>query len=754
MADEFPAHHTRPLSNPSPADQGTGMILRLILAFLNPIRSSKRGNSKIGLKSAYKFISIISFLITWTPANAKELPSPSRISLTISHHINWFQGGSGALAFHHEISSDQITIPEPYNLSFTSVTLHLLGVNSPSLSAKRSSILVSVNGDPRSTLSLDGSQPEINQSITIPGRFFTPGYNVVTLNVVQTTGDICEKFDEPSLWTRLSPLSTVTIEAVPRPITRSLADLGRIFDKHSLQKDVRATILYNGVVRQHPDIIVAAAQGIARLYDYVPVKINAEPLADQQSNTANMPSQPVVVLAPNQSAENLQKEKKARISVRPMANGGTLIRISGSWQSVMVAAQLLGSQQFPWPNSDTATILTAPNVNHQKIAPSDKLNQSLLDLHKLTSTLVGPNVEFGPITFWNNYWGSRALITAHLVYGAGGAPDNLLGVYVNGIFVGNVPLNRSIGGIYTNYKIAVPAHVLVPGKNELVFRGTLRHQPVHGGECTSVGYSKGIPITLFDDSSVTIAGGSRLIPNNLAELSDAQIVPHRMLLADNSSSVMSAAATLAAKITQTDSGITLHARMLKPGAPIEGAVIIGKLTSIPAAILGKTGIVTNSTASTPPRLAVVINNAIDHPDRRMSGPILPTGPVVAVNSKHDVTYVAMVPAGKLGTVVVTAGTGPSLKSGVDTLVGWSHWSQLSGHVAVIEPGVKALTIAPANLKVENVVGRIGYFATRNIIIALLGFLVLVVITVLVVRKALNRRYEERSSSGKKPDGQA
>jgi hypothetical protein len=609
-----------------------------------------------------------------------------------------------------------------------------------------------VNGDPASAITLDGSQPEINQTITIPGEFFTPGYNIVTLRVVQTTGQICEKFDEPSLWTRLSPLSTVTIEAVPLPITPNLANLGRIFDKHSLQKDARVTILYNRVARQHPDIIVAAAQGIARLYDYVPVKINAEPLTGQQSSIVNMPSQPVIVLAPNQSAENPPNERQARISVKPTANGGTLIQISGSWQSTVVAARLLGSQQVSWPHADSATILTASYVNHQKIAPPNKLDQSLLDLHKPTSTLIGPNVEFGPITFWNDYWGARALITAHIVYGAGGARDNLLGVYVNGIFVGNVPLNSSIGGDYTDYKIAVPAHVLVPGKNALVFRGTLRHQPVHSGECTSAGYSKGIPITLFDDSTVRITGGSRLIPNNLAELSDAQILPHRLLLAGNSSSVMSAAATLAAKITQTDTGITLHARMLKPAAPIEGAVIIGKLSSIPALIISKTGIVTSTSASARSHQVVDIKNAIDHPNRGMSGSIPPTGPVISVSGRRNVTYVAMIPAGTLGTVVVTAATGPSLKSGVDTLVGWSHWSQLGGHVAVIEPGVEKLAIASANLKVESVVGRIGYFATRNIIIALLGSLALLAITVLVVRMALNRRYLERNSqSGKSSD---
>jgi hypothetical protein len=693
----------------------------------------------------------MSALLFFSQADAQITSLPVPTKLTIHHRITWFQGG-GALSFQHEISSAQITIPEPYDRSFTSVTLHLRGINSPSLLKKRSSILVSVNGNPASTLSLDGSQPEINQTITIPGKFFTPGYNVVTLRVVQTTGQICEKFDEPSLWTRLSPLSTVTIVSVPRPITRNLADLGRIFDKHSLQKDARVTILYNAVARQHPDIIVAAAQGIARLYDYVPVKIDVVPLTGQQSDIADPPSRPVIVLAPSPSSTNPKNSTNAKIAIKPTANGGTLIRISGTWQSVMVAARLLGTRQFSWPDANSATISTASYLNHQKTAPSDNLDQSLLDLHTLTSTLVGPNVEFGPITFWNDYWGGRALITAHLVYGAGGAPDNLLGVYVNGIFVGNVPLNRSIGGVYTDYKIAVPAHVLVPGKNELVFRGTLRHQPVHGGECTSAGYSKGIPITLFDDSTVRIAGGSRLIPDNLAELNYAQILPHRLLLAGNSPSVLSAAATLAAKITQTDSGITLHARMLKPGAPIEGAVIIGKLAAIPAAIVAKTGIITGASASAPSHLMVDINNATDRPSRGMSGSIPPTGPVVAVSSKHDATYVAMIPSGKLGTIVVAAQTGPSLKSGVDTLIGWSHWSQLGGHVAVIEPGAKTLAIAPANLKVESVAGRIGYFATRNIIIALLGFLALLVVTVLVVRKALNRRYAERNSSGKKPGG--
>ena len=735
-------------SLPNPTDESAGMIAQAVMVFLDASHSIRQFNLKIGIKLSLLFVFIISAPLICSQADAQMSPLPVPDQLTFHHHITWFQGG-GALSFEHEISSDQITIPEPYDRRFTNVTLHLRGINSPSLLEKRSSILVSVNGNPASTLALDGSQPEINQVITIPGKFFTPGYNVVTLRVVQTTGQICEKFDEPSLWTRLSPLSTVTIVTVPRSVTRNLAHLGRIFDKHTLQKDARVTILYNAVARQNPDIIIAAAQGIARLYDYVPVKIDLAPLTDQQSSIGYMPSGRVIVLAPSPAATKPPNPTNARIAIRPTANGGTLIRISGSRQSVMVAARLLGSQQLSWPDADSATISTASYGSHQKIATPDKIDQSLLELHKSTSTLVGPNVEFGPITFWNDYWGGRALITTHLVYGAGGAPDNLLGVYVNGTFVGNVPLNRSIGGVYTDYKIAVPANVLIPGKNELVFRGTLRHQPVHGGECTSAGYSNGIPITLFDDSTVRIAGGSRLIPDNLAELSYAQIVPHQLLLAGNSPSVLSAAATLAAKITQTDSAITLHARMLKPDAPTEGAVIIGKLASIPASIINQTGIVTGASASASSHRVVDINNATERPNRVTSGLIPPTGPVVAVSSEHDAVYVAMIPSGKLGTIVVAAQSGLLLKSGVDTLIGWSHWSQLGGHVAVIEPGAKTLAIAPANLKVESVAGRIGYFATRNIIIALLGFLALLVITVLVVRKALDRRYAERSNSGKK-----
>jgi hypothetical protein len=122
--------------------------------------------------------------------------------------------------------------------------------------------------------------------------------------------------------------------------------------------------------------------------------------------------------------------------------------------------------------------------------------------------------------------------------------------------------------------------------------------------------------------------------------------------------------------------------------------------------------------------------------------IIGNGRQMTIAGYGDATVMAMLPSEPTGTVIIAARTGVTLAAGAADLVGWDHWSQLAGQIAVIKPGAKHLAITQSTIYLANLRGQAGYYASRHtgIAITLLVFgLILVTALVSITLRIRTRR---------------
>jgi hypothetical protein len=682
---------------------------------------------------------------------------------TFSQPLSWFTGNSSPIAFKNERSSASFSIPIPANAHIRSVSLKLAGWNSPALLANSSTLLVSVNGTPAGIVSLDGNYPSIGEVVTLPANLFGPGYNDVTFNAFQTTGVTCEKFDDPALWTQLAATSVITITGNREAVVPSFNHLNAIFDKRTLSSTTTVTVLYDRAVNEAPDVLIGAAEGIGLRYDYVPVLIDAKPLNSESLSAALADPGNVVILAPDDAAN--QKEIPAELSLQPKADG-VVLKITGGINAVRQAARLLGSDAVAWPPGANAEIW-APSDDHLwPVKPEKSDVLYFRGLGYSTSTLTGPKLSFGPVAFWNGNWGATATITMHLSYGAGGGNGAAMDVYANNVFLESIPLTSPEGGAYQDFRISVPRNALLSGRNELRFNAVISRHQIAGGVCVSQLPDSGVPVTLFSDSKVEITGGGALIPDNLAALTSAQTMPGRMLITDAAPGTFSAAATIAAKLAQVGGTADMKATFPSSHENFADSILIGPLSSLPPGLLSRVGI-----DQDPEGLAVhdligavmkrkgpssfqALPDWLAGPLRLKFQEILGPGQPIVIGYFKGAAVAAMAASSTAEVVLLTAVNSDDLSQGVNTLVDYGHWSQLAGHTAVIIPGQEALAVVPASIRPVGLRSRLGYAAGQHVLLALAGFLLLVLISIGVIRAAL--KYYHRRHGGNAPtkDGRA
>lgn len=531
--------------------------------------------------------------------------------------------------------------------------------------------------------------------------------------------------------------------------------LRSIFDKHTLLHAETVTILYNEKAADHPSTIISTAEGIGLRLDYVPVHVRARPLSSADLAQATARPGNVIVLAPHSTHASTQSDKAANLTLTKTTSGGTLLRITGNDTGVAMAGRLIGSGNIAWPDASFVRIetdgLRTPIPRH---GTGHDLYFRVLGVP--TSTIDSSLVDFKPVTFWNEEWGGRAIVTVHLAYGNGVKPGSALNVYANNIFVGGIPLDNPTGGVYGSYKLSIPRTVLLPGKNVLEFRGVVNRQTSNTGTCGSESPAVGIPVTLYGDSYIGIFGGARLKPDNLAALTTDEFVPHRMLIAGSSPGILSAAATIAAKIAQVDKTANLQANMFIPGSEPRNAIVVGAFGALPANMLQQAGVlpvggqlaireaVGTVTAERGPGAFTALPNWMAEPLQLEPPDIIGNGRQMTITGYRDATVMAILPSEPTGTVIIAARTGATLAAGAADLVGWDHWSQLAGHIAVIKPGAKHLAITQSKIYLANLRGQAGYYASRHTGIAItllvLGLILVTALVSITLRIRTRRRH--------------
>jgi len=719
---------------------------------------------------------LFAILATATPARAAGA-APGH-TVTRDRPLSWFAGDDAPILLRNETDSASVTIPVAAGRQVSQAELQLNGVNSASLLPGESQLLVALNGHPIRQIGLDGGSPRFRQTILLPGRLFTPGYDTLTFSVAQTYRKTCGSFDAPQLWTRISAGSRLALTYADRPLTLSLGQLDAVFDKHVASHHARLTILYGKSLAAAPQGVMAAAQSVAVRYDHVPLRVVARPLDRQSFAMVTATAGNVILLGTG--AELLRAAasnpipvlalRSAYLALSPNPSGGAVLAIAGRDPATIArAAGLIGLTAIAWPNRRHAMIDLPPEASSEPAsvgpagAPSTTNDLYLGTLGFRTATSRGRDAHFAPVSFWNPDWGSRAMLMLHLAYSGGAAPGSVLDVLVNDALVGTIPLSNPAGGTYPDYKISIPENVLRPGENRLALQPVFRLRHVSFGSCVPHDYGNALGVTLFSDSHLAIIAGSRIAPDNLGAIGARSLTIRAIALATASPRTISAAATLGAKLAQLDhlAGLRLIAHL--PSRLSDDTIVMGSFKDLPPRLAHAAGL-----APTPAGATLIERWNVQHPNvgpsafeqlpswlttsLRLNEPdTLTRGSTVTVGTFARATIAAITHADDRTIVVLAASSPGDLARGVNALVGGSRWAQFAGHAAIITPGASRIETLPTRIIPVGLRARFGYVASRNALWAILAIVLLLVALVIVVRAAIGARHRRRHPTIKTRD---
>lgn len=697
-------------------------------------------------------------------------------------------GATKPISLRDQTSSYSVTVPLPASESVTDASLWLLGMNSASLVPDESQLLVSLNGEPVEQIALGAGTNKIDRKIGLPPQLFKAGANTLTFSVTQRSHQSCEAFDAPQLWTEISQRSQLFLTYSGHPPRLSFSDLRAAFNRQGLNGDtapaagVKITpnvmILYDAGLAQKPDAIMAAAQSISSLYEHAPVRVVARPLDAAGLEQARMFAGNVVVLklAPPPPSKDAAvaagpRHGAAILTLARNGQGSAVLIIAGPTPAVLArAARLVGADGFAWPNGSQA-VIDVPREPRQDPPAADAPSSNTVTFLKAgfpTATRHGPRESFGPVPFWNSRWDSHAVLYAHLAYSGGAAAGSQIEVLVNGAMVGTIPLASAVGGNYPNYRLLVPADALRVGENRLTMKPIFQLTPAPAVQCATHKRGQSLAVTMFSDSRLAIIGGSEVPPNDLAAIGAGVYPIHTIAITTPTAPVISAAATLGAKLAEVDHRANAQMVYAKAGHVPAGAIVMGPAQAFPPELARSASLVTAHSATA----------IIEQPGGALADPVPAKLQPVAEWVSSVVGRIAGAPANAAGTpqggtadpaignfagamivaiahprgvaaqssaaptVVVTAQNGATLERGVAALVTPELWARLSGSAAVIEPNAARVQTIAASARPLGTAALLGYLASNHPVLAIVATCVLLLIVVVVLRALvmLRRRW--------------
>lgn len=686
-------------------------------------------------------------------------------------------GASKPIALRDQASFYRVTVPLPASETVMDASLHLLGMSSASLVPGESQLLVSFNGEPVRQIALGDGTNKIDREIGIPRELFKAGGNELTFSVTQESQQSCEPFDAPQLWTEISQRSQLLLTYRGHPPPLSFSDLKAAFSERDGGAEVGARvnretapnvmILYDAGLTQQPDAILAAAQSIALLRKHGPVRVMASPLDAAGLEQARMFAGSVVILKlashrRPQPATRARQAREAILTLTRNGRGSAVLIIAGPTPTVLArAARLVGADGFAWPGGSQAVISFPVAPKRGAAVPEAPTSDSVTlgEAGFPTATQYGPRESFGPVPFWNSRWDSHAVLYAHLAYSGGAAAGSQIEVLVNGNMVGTIPLANPVGGNYPNYRLLVPSDALHVGENRLTMKPIFELAAQPASKCATHKRGQSLAVTMFSDSKIAIIGGSEVPANNLAAIGAGVYPINTIAITTPTPAVISAAATLGAKLGEVDH--RANARMVdaKPGNTPAGAIVIGPAQAFPSELARSASLVTAHSATAiieqpgssltdavPAKLQPVADwvsgvvrriagapsSAAGAPQGGAADPAIgnfASAMIVAIAHPADVAArTTTVP-----TVIVTAQNSTTLEHGVAALVAPKLWARLSGSAAVVEPNAGRVQTVAASARPLGTVAMLGYLASNHPALTILVTCGLLLIVVVVLR---------------------
>lgn len=720
-----------------------------------------------------------------TPNNTEGLFTAQQASVKLP--LSQLAGQSGVQRLSGVEQSMSWGLPVPALWQPDTVTLHVNGTISEAL-INSSQLQVLLAGKVIAQQTLDGRQSRLQMRVDVPVTELTPGFNAMQLRVVQHYTEKCEYPMAPQLWTEIDlAASYFDIVASPRQVTGRLSQLSRLFDKASWQANQQITVFSEQSENsEHLAALGFVAQGIGQRYDYIPTRIQHQPLpASRQALSWPMAdSQRVAILMGRfemlADIINVGDYQRAggpvlALQTLPGLPSRYLLLVMGETdEQVRQAAASFAIPGVPWPNSHWASIdsLTIPTENAlEKRFSLPTAGQGAFPLRALgyqNQTLTGIDSAALTLPVWNNTWQGRMQVRLHLAYASGMATQSALNVKTNGVLNGSIPLNNPQGGIYENYAVTIPAGLMKPGWNQLSFEPVMIPQS-HGGECQPF-FPGNLALTIYEDSTIQKFGGDELQRLDLASLNGSGYLFTEQPLGkgiafhmtDTDSATLSAAMTLMGKLSQVYKRPLLNSRFALAGDSHEADDLhywVGRYAALPENLQSslQLALPDNVAIDVPLMQSATVqvhegaewfNTGLDTLGLRKTPPANVTQVGMQLQGDFGRNGFALSARDKAGKphIVFTAEDSALLKDTIDTVVDYGHWGQLRGGLSFWSPGgrtVYAVSYDEAPFSAYGLRGGLGLWVSQYPWRALFILLGLTGLMVWLSRKLL-KQYQQRN----------
>jgi cellulose synthase operon protein B len=416
----------------------------------------------------------------------------------------------GPIRLKGDTSSFDISIPLAGAAVVQAASVELHYTNSIALKTARSVLAVRFNEATLAQIHLDAAASVGVVTVNLPTSLWRPGYNKLTIAVIQHYTDMCEDSSAPELWTEIDLFhSRLHYTLAPSSAPYLLSGLSSIFAPGlGGQSQV---LLLTAPTAQADELRSAAlpyiAQALALRRQYAPLTIKqASWSAGGEGNPSRLPDEAaahllqVLVGTPDQLTSVLPPNSLPVIDgpqllIANIGDGrGRLIVTGRTPDEVIVAAHNLAVLQDTL-TPDTQAVFV-PGQTPTRTMPLDgrsvlvgNTTYSFDDLGVPTATIQGSGVHriTVPLPLSADYYtadNAQADLLLDFAYSAAMGAGSVVNISLNGEFIQGILFDNPNGNKFTGYRIHIPVRLLRPGANTLDFDVATYPYKV-GAQCTS-----------------------------------------------------------------------------------------------------------------------------------------------------------------------------------------------------------------------------------------------------------------------------
>jgi len=642
---------------------------------------------------------------------------------------------------------------------------------------------------------------------------FVPGFNALSFEAVQRYTYECQDPLAPELWTEIDTLrSGLDVVYERRPFDRRLSELDEILSPGIGGVDELAVVTGEAVGEDQLRWGALAVQAVGRRLGFRLPEIRheiARAPADPATAAGGTPadgldpallgaSDAILIGTTEELAPYLSPEvaaiEDAYLEIGPSPADPTrfvILATGPDAAAVDRAVTALGLMSFPFADVTHATIEAVDlpagftPAMRPPVEPSTEYRFS--DFGFRDTTVRGSDVHHVGFTFdapadLFHEEDAEAVFGLDFAYGAGLRPDSVVNLEINGTFYRAIRLDEGSGGLFPDYRLAVPARAFGPGENRVDFEVAMA--PSETGSC-EMRSDRNLVFALEDTSTLAFPPAERFVRLPDFGLMGRTGFPYiqpgnddfAVRLADRSSETLAAAWTTLARLAQINGSLLINADYgfdrpigdrhalvfgasseISPGLRASAELTLGPPHRVPQAAFARDR---GAPVAQPGWLARQVNRlgldglglglGVDEARAstdRDAGPGATATRIVQLSDlgRNGLLVGYESPEAENRQVTLVTSADPAmLLANVRALVRPGHWSQIDGSAVVLRAPTRSVAsqATEAGFHVGDLgrAERLSYFGSAypvvwiaGILLALLAFSLLIAMTVRYLRR--------------------